>query len=116
MDDKELKKAFKKVKDAFFFLSDERINFGWGSDNGIPGDKIFIGRRGMPRPDYILTPYDIERIECTKPGLFRAGILTVVGVGGKALHAFPFKDKGNLKTAEKFNECLALYKQYNLGK
>lgn len=116
MDNKELKKVFKKVKNAFFFLSDERINFGWGCDDGIPTDKIFIGRRGMPLPDYTFTPYDIGRIECTKPGLFKAGTLTVIGADGSALISFPFKDKSNLKTADKFNECLALYKQYNLGK
>lgn len=116
MDNKELKKAFKKLKDVFFFLSDPNINFGWGADDGIPRNKIFIGRRGAPRPDITLTPYDIERVECTKPGLFKAGILTVVGVDGTVLYAAPFKDKSNIKSVDKFNECLALYKQYNLGK
>ena len=116
MDNKELKKAFKKLKDACFFLSDESMVFMWGSTDGIPDDKIYIGRRGMPRPDHTLTPYDISKIECTKPGLFKPGILTVVGADGTALLSYPFKDKGNLKQADKFNECLALYKQYNLGK
>lgn len=116
MDNKELKKAFKKVKDVFFLLSDASIVCGWGSDDGIPRGKIFIGRRGAPRPELVLTPYDIDRVECTKPGLFKAGILTVVGTGGTSLFSAPFKDKSNLKAAEKFNECLKLYKSYNLGK
>ena len=116
MDNKELKKAFKKLKDATFLLSDSNIIFMWGSTDGIPNDKIYIGRHRAPRPDYAFTPYDIKEISYTKPGLFKKGTLTVVGVGGKALISFPFKDKGNIKQAEKFNECLALYKQYNLGK
>ena len=116
MDNKELKKAFKKLKDACFFLSDSRIVFMWGSEDGIPENKIYIGRRGMPRPDYTLTPYDIKKIDYTKPGLFQAGLLTVVGADGTAVVSFPFKDKENIKQADKFNECLALYKQYNLGK
>ena len=116
MDNKELKKAFKKLKDTHFYLADASMIFMWGSTDGIPHDKIYIGRSGMPRPDYTFTPYDIERVDCTKPGLFKAGILTVVGVGGKTLFAAPIKDKNNLKSAEKFNEWLQLYKQYNLGK
>lgn len=114
--DKEIKKAFKKlVKLNFFLLDDMIFTWGEGSEKGIPNDKLFIGRLGAPRPDVTLTPYDIQKVEYTKPGLFKAGILTVVCVDGKNLN-LRFKDKSNIKIAEKFNQCLALYKQYNLGK
>lgn len=116
MDNKELKKVFKKLKNIFFLFSDSSICFGWGANDGIPSDKIYIGERGAPRPDITLSPYDIEKIEYTKPGLFKAGSLTVVGVDGESIFEAPFKYKDNMKYADKFNECLSLYKQYNLGK
>ena len=116
MDKKELKQIFKKYKNMYFLLKDKNIHFGWGvdSETWIPHEKIFIGRHGVHRPDVTLTPYEIERVEYTKPGLFKAGILTIVGTNGQKI-AFEFKDKVNMKTADMFNECLALYKQYNLG-
>ena len=113
---KELKKAFKKVINPFFMLCNEQISFGWGENDGIPYDKIFIGKRGMPHPDYTLSPYDIERLEYDKPGLFKPGMLKVIGTDGKIIWADIFKDKMNIKQVDKFNECLRLYKQYNLGK
>ena len=116
MVNKALKKVFKKVKDACFYLSDSKIMFMWASTDGIPNDKIFIGRRGMNIPDYKLTPYDIGQIDYTKPTLFKPGILTVVGADGEAIVSYPFKDKANIKQAIKFNKCLVLYKQYKLGK
>ena len=118
MEQKELKKAFKKYKNVVFLFTNKNIVFTWGpqKDTGVPYDKIFIGRLGMPRPDYQFSPYEIDRVECTKPGLFKPGILTLFGTEGNALFSAQFKDKGNLKNAVLFNECLALYKQYNLGK
>ena len=116
MVNKVLKKVFKKSKDACFFLSDPHIVFMWGSIDGVPNDKIIIGRRGAPRPDHILNPYDIGKIECTKPERAKPGMLTVFGVDGTEMISYPFKDKHNLKQANKFNECLVLYKQYHLGK
>lgn len=56
MDNKELKKAFKKLKNANFLLSNNTILVAWGSTDGIPNDIIYIGRRGMPRHDHKLTP------------------------------------------------------------
>ena len=115
--DKELKKAFKKLTNVFFLLSDPNLVFGWGEgEKGIPHNEIYIGRHRAGVADYVLSPYDIEKLEYTKPGLFKAGILTIVGTDGSRNFNFPFKDKANMKYAEKFNQCLALYKQYNLGK
>lgn len=116
--DKEIKKAFKRLTNICFLVTDERIVFVWGegSEKGIPDNKIFIGRRGSPRPDYTFSPYDIKELVCTNPGLFRQGTLTLIGADGTALITLPFKDRSNIKSVEKFNQCLALYKQYNLGK
>lgn len=116
MDNKELKKEFKKYKKIFFDLGDNRI-FVWGiNDDGLPNDKIFLGRSGSPRPDFTYSPYDIARLEYTKPGLFRKGLITIIGVGGSALLDIEHKSKSNAKMCDLFNECLELYKKYNLGK
>lgn len=117
MDIAEIQQSFKKYKSLVFLPSDKNIVFVWGTDKatGLPYDKIYIGRHGAPRPEIVLTPYDIASIEYTRPGLFKAGVLSVVGMDGKVLFATYFKDKSNMKTADKFNECLALYKRYGLG-
>ena len=116
MDVKEIKKEFKKLKKLFFDLSNGYI-FAWTVDKqGVPNDKIYYGRSGAPRPDYAFTPYEIDRLEYTKPGLFHAGDLTLVGTNGNVLLVIPHKKKSNLKMCTLFNECIALYKQHNLGR
>lgn len=117
MDNKDLKKIFKKYLNIHFYFSESSIVFMWGTnDNIVPRDKLYIGRRGAPRPEITLTPYDIDRLEYTKPGLFKKGVLSIIGTNGSTIFSAYFKDKANMKNADKFNECLALYKQYNLGK
>ena len=117
MDNKQLAILFKKYRNITFLFTNQNIVFCWGAEkNSVPPDKIFIGRRGAPRPDITLSPYDIARVECTKPGLFKAGELSVIGISGQVLFSAPFKDKENMKQAGRFNECLELYKKSNLGK
>lgn len=114
--DKQTKKAFKKLTNLFFFPVPETIHFGWRAENGIPVDKIFYGIMGAPRPTMVFSPYDIERLTYTRPGFFKLGELNVIGTDGNIKLSLSFKDKENMKIADRFNECLVLYKQYGLGK
>ena len=116
MDSKEIKKAFKPLKKLLFEL---QYNYAliWGVEkDGSPSSKIFVGRHGAPRPDFTFSPYDIERLEYTKPGLFKSGVLSIIGTDGAVRVMLDFKKKSNMKTADTFNEMLALCKSLELGK
>ena len=116
MDSKEIKKTFKPLKKLHFDLQYNYI-FVWGvDDDGAPSKNIFAGKLGAPRPDYKFSPYDIERLEYTKPGLFKSGVLSVIGTDGSTLLMMGFKSKSNMKTADQFNEMLALCTSLELGK
>lgn len=119
MDKKELKKTFKKFKKIVFILLDKDLLFFWREDSqykGVPGDTIFVANRHFPVPIHKLSPYDIEKLECTKPSLFKFGKISIIGTDGRVIDTLSFKEKSNMKCAEIFNECLALYKANNLGK
>lgn len=121
--DEEIKKAFEGLTKIYFHLSDKNIYFYWadgehrdGQEKGIPAKEIYIGTNNPYRLWHTLCAYDIERIEYTKPGPLKNGILTVIGVDGEVIEEFPFRDSSNMEKADKFNQCLALYKKFDLGK
>lgn len=119
MDKKELKKAFKKFKKIVFIPEMKDLRFFWQEDSqirGVPGNNIFVADRKFPIPIHKLTPYDIEKLECTKPSLFKFGKINIIGTDGRVIDTISFKEKSNMKSAALFNEYLALYKQYGLGK
>ena len=109
-------KAFKKFKGCTLYPADKDFFIIWGKDKktGLPNKTILGGYRGSPRPSMELDPREVKCVECTKPGLFRKGEMTFVGMDGSTLKYFEFKDKANLKTAETMNTYLELYRQYDL--
>lgn len=118
---KHLQRVFKKLTDIFISDADAPVtDLCWRDTQveGIPDDTICYGKltRGGIIPIKTFSPYEIEKLEYTKPGLFRKGSITVVGVDGTKLLEFRIKDKEYTKRAEQFNKCLVLYKQNNLGK
>lgn len=114
MEEKELQKIFKKYSNLYFLLDPESLTFGWRIDKetGMPYDKIYAGILGEAAPRLTLSPMEIKELTYTKPGLFKKGLLSIVGVNGEVIKSFFFKSKDNIKVCEKFNECLALYKEH----
>ena len=114
----ELKGVFKKYKKLIFIPSDEQIVFVWGYDKKrcIPEERICIGKKGAPAPEISVTPYEVAKITYTPPKHLKEGLLIVVGTDGNIIATMHFKDKSNMKVADRFNECLNIYKKHNLGK
>lgn len=114
----DIKTAFKKFKFLCFLLLPKGLMLCWGNDKKTkePDKSIYLGYSGEARPRKIFKPYEIKRVECSKPGIFKPGILTIIGQNDDVILNLQFKDKNNLKVMESFNYYLDLYKQYGLGK